>query len=536
MSFEVEDGVEIVRVYKNNPRLKAKGVEIPFTPEQVKEAAKCFSDPIYFIKKYVKIVHIDRGLVPFELYDFQEDMVRLTMENRFILMKLPRQSGKTTVTAACILHYILTNEMKTVAILANKAATAREIISRVQLMYENLPLWLQQGIVTWNKGSFELGNGCKVIAASTSSSAIRGTSISWLVLDEFAFVPPNQATEFFEAVYPTISSGEQSKVSIFSTPKGMNHFYKMWIEASEGRSEFAPYEINWNDVPGRDEAWKEKTIANIGQESWDQEFEAQFLGSSNTLLSAATLRRLVHQVPISENPSMKVYEQPKEDHLYFMSVDCSRGAGIDYSVIQVTDITEYPFKQVAVFRDNKTNHYILPRLAVEIAKKYNDAYILVEINDIGEAVADSIFLDEEYENLLTTGESKGKIALGSWKNGRNGLRTTKSTKREGCSILKALIENNKYQVNDFVTINEFSTFISKNNSYEADELAHDDTVMALVVLAWATGQEYFKEIMNKDFRRTFLDESVEHIMEELSPLGFIHGMEEEREWELVNGM
>lgn len=261
-----------------------------------------------------------------------------------------------------------------------------------------------------------------------------------------------------------------------------------------------------------------------------------FLGSSNTLLSAATLRRLVHQVPISENPSMKVYEQPKEDHLYFMSVDCSRGAGIDYSVIQVTDITEYPFKQVAVFRDNKTNHYILPRLAVEIAKKYNDAYILVEINDIGEAVADSIFLDEEYENLLTTGESKGKIALGSWKNGRNGLRTTKSTKREGCSILKALVENNKYQVNDFVTINEFSTFISKNNSYEADELAHDDTVMALVVLAWATGQEYFKEIMNKDFRRTFLDESVEHIMEELSPLGFIHGMEEEREWELVNGV
>jgi len=523
-----------MKTYLNNPNLKAAGVDLKFEPWQVEEILKCYNDPIYFIKTYVKIVHIDKGLVPFELYDFQEDIVNLTMGNRYVLLKLPRQSGKSTTTAACVLHYVLFEEHKTVAILANKAATAREILGRIQMMYEHLPLWLQQGVKTWNKGSFELGNGCKVVAASTSSSAIRGTSISWLVLDEFAFVPSNQATEFFESVYPTISSGQESKVSVFSTPKGMNHFYKMWVEATEGRSEFKPFEIHWSDVPGRDEAWKDKTIANIGQESWDQEFEAQFLGSANTLISSVVLRRLVHKEPIAGSHSLKIFEQPIEEHVYFLSIDCSRGAGIDYSVIQITDITAYPFKQVGMFRDNKTNHYLLPRIAVEIAKKYNNAYILVEINDIGEAVADSIYFDEEYENLLTTGESKGKIALGSWRNGRNGLRTTKSTKREGCSITKALIESNKYIVNDFITINELSTFISKNNSYEADEMCHDDTVMGLVVFAWATGQEYFKDIMNTDFRKTFIEESTEEMMEELSPLGFFEGMEDmSAEWKAV---
>ncbi len=706
-----------VKVYLNNPNLKAAGVEINFEPWQVQELVKCYSDPIYFIENYAKIVHIDKGLVPFKLYYYQKDIVRLTMENRYVLLKLPRQSGKSTTTAACILHYILFQEHKTVAILANKAATAREILSRIQMMYEHLPLWMQVGVTSWNKGSFSLGNGCKVIAASTSSSAIRGcihgsiilnvkkissgeefdieieglfemldksspdvslnkdyllktpsgwsnfssvirypseshirlflshgkelrlsknhplftslgwinaedltvgmevitatgkaeileceeieergfmydpayvetgnegrvqfaknkktdeivslnllekpsedweiiegnvgdqcyfandvissnTSISWLVLDEFAFVPPNQATEFFESVYPTISSGKESKISVFSTPKGMNHFYKMWVEATTGRSEFVPFEISWYDVPGRDEAWKEKTIANIGQESWEQEFEAQFLGSASTLLSPATLRRLVHREPVAQSGSLKVYEHPKPDHVYFLSVDCSRGAGIDYSVIQVTDITEYPFKQVAMFRDNKTNHYLLPRIIVEIAKKYNNGYVLVEINDIGEAVADAIYFDEEYENLLTTGESKGKIVLGSWKNGRNGVRTTKSTKREGCSIIKALIESNKYELRDWTTIQEFSTFISKNNSYEADEMCHDDTVMALVVFAWATGQEFFKEIMQKDFRKTFIEESSEDLMEELSPIGFFDGMDDVQsgEWEKV---
>jgi len=516
--------MEGMRYYKNNKRLKGAGAIIEFERWQLEEIIKCSQDPIYFIEKYVKIVHVDHGIVNFELYDYQKEIVDLTMNNRFILMKLPRQSGKSTTTAACVLHYLLFEPHKTVAILANKASTSREILGRIQMMYELLPLWLQQGVVTWNKGSFELENGCAIMAAATSSSAIRGQSISWLVLDEFAFVQTTQATEFFESVYPTISSGSESKVSVFSTPRGLNHFYRMWIEATEGRSEFKPFEINWNDVPGRDELWKERTIANIGQEAWDQEFEAQFLGSANTLLSAVTLRRLVHRTPVSETPTLKVYEPVRPGRSYFITVDCSRGAGIDYSVVNVSDITEYPFKQVAVFRCNKTNHYLLPSITVEIAKKYNDAYVLVEINDIGEAVADSIYFDEEYENLLTTGESKGKIRLGSWQNAKNGVRTTKSTKREGCAIIKTLIENDKYMLTDFTTISEFSTFIQHGVSYEADDMCHDDTVMTLVIFAWATGQEFFKELQTSDFRRTFIEESSDAMMEELSPLGFIHGM------------
>lgn len=523
-----------IKTYLNNPNLKATNVEIPFEKWQIEEFFKCYKDPIYFIKNYIKIIHVDKGLIPFSLYPYQEEIVNIVLKNRFTILKLPRQSGKTTTVSACILHYLLFNEHKTVAILANKASTAREILNRLQIMYENLPKWMQVGVSTWNKGSFTLGNGCKAIASSTSSSAIRGLSVSWLVLDEFAFVPSNQATEFFESVYPTISSGSETKVSVFSTPKGLNHFYKMWVEATERRSEFYPYEIRWNDVPGRDEKWKQKTIANLGIESWEQEFEANFLGSSNTLLKPSTLRNLVHKTPIDDSSTLKIYEKPKKDHTYFLSVDPSRGTGLDYSVIQVLDITDYPFKQVAVFRDNKINHYMLPTVIKEIAKKYNEAFVLIEINDIGESVANSLSFDEEYENILSTGENKRTIKLGSWKNSKKGLRMTKSVKREGCSILKTLIESNKLIINDWTTIQELSTFEEKNGSYQASDQNNDDTVMALVVFAWATGQDYFEEIIEKNLKKVIIDENIEEIMEELSPIGFFSGIEEEKYWEIVD--
>lgn len=521
--------------YKGNTKLKGAGVKIEFTQEQMSEYLRCRRDPVYFIEKYLKIVHIDKGLVPFRLYDYQKDIVRNTFENRFNILLLPRQSGKSSVNAGMVIHYILFQKHKKVAIIANKAATAREILSRAKLMYENLPFWMQSGVVSWNKGKIELANGCAVLAAATSSSAIRGDSINWLLLDEFAFVPTNQATEFFESVYPTISSGTDSKVSIFSTPKGMNHFHKMWVEASEGRSEFVPFQINWFDVPGRDEEWKRKTIANIGIESWEQEFEAQFLGSAGTLLSTSCLRKLVHRSPVKYSHPLKIYEEPIPGHVYVATVDCSRGAGIDYSVINVTDVTDYPFKQVAVYRDNTTTHYVLPSKIAEVGRKYNQAFVLIEINDIGEAVADALFFDEEYENILTTGESKGKIKLGSWINSKNGVRTTKSTKREGCSIAKTIIESNKYIINDLETINEFSTFIRKGTSYEADESAHDDIVMTVVIFAWASGQDYFKEITNKNLKRAILEQSVDEIMEDLSPLGVWEGLsnDEDGTWVAV---
>ena len=240
--------------YLGNPNLKPAGVGIEFTKEQVQEYLKCSQDPIYFIKKYVKIVSLDEGLVPFELYPYQEDIVNTVHNNRFSIAKLPRQSGKSTTMVSYILHYILFNQSMNVAILANKQATAREILSRLKLAYEYLPLWLQQGIVEWNKGSIELENGSRIIASSTSASAVRGGSFNMIFLDEFAHVPQNIAEEFFSSVYPTITSGQSTKVLMVSTPNGLNLFYHYWRGATKkpgehGKNEYIPIEVHWSQVP-----------------------------------------------------------------------------------------------------------------------------------------------------------------------------------------------------------------------------------------------------------------------------------------------
>lgn len=282
--------------YRGNSKLKAAGIQQQFTPEQIFELDLCINDPVYFIKKYVKIIHVDHGLMPFEMWGFQEDIVNLYHTNRNAILKLPRQCGKTQTTASFILHYILFNEQKTVAILANKGSTAKEIITRIKTSYEELPHWLQVGVVEWNKHSIILANGSRVVAAATSSSAIRGMSISLLYLDEFAFLHPNMAMEFFESVYPTVSSGKETKILISSTPKGLNHFYKMYMDAFEGRSEFKAYEINWYDVPGRDEEWKQKTIATIGLLSWEQEYECV---TGDTLVTAK-IDGIIKKISIAE--------------------------------------------------------------------------------------------------------------------------------------------------------------------------------------------------------------------------------------------
>ena len=218
--------------YLGNANLKAAGIELEFTKEQVSEYVKCAKNPDYFIREYVKVVSLDKGLVPFDLYSYQEDLVNTIHGNRFIIAKLPRQSGKSTTIVSYILHYVLFNQNMNVAILANKQATAREILSRLKMAYEYLPLWLQQGIIEWNKGSIELENGSKIIASSTSASAIRGGSFNLIFLDEFAHVPNNIAEEFFSSVYPTITSGQTTKVLMVSTPNGLNLFYYFWKNAN----------------------------------------------------------------------------------------------------------------------------------------------------------------------------------------------------------------------------------------------------------------------------------------------------------------
>ncbi len=514
--------------YLGNANLKAAGVQVNYTPEQVEEYIKCSKDPVYFIKKYIKIVSLDEGLVPFELWDFQEKIVDTVHNNRFVIAKLPRQTGKSTTMVSYLLHYILFNQDVNVAILANKLATARELLHRLKLAYEYLPIWMQQGIVEWNKGSIELENGSKILASATSSSAVRGGSFNMIFLDEFAYVPQGVAEEFFSSVYPTISSGKTTKVLIVSTPKGMNMFYKFWTDAENGRNEYIPIEVHWSQVPGRDAKWKEQTIKNTSAEQFATEFECDFIGSTNTLITSSKLKCLTFNNPIhSNNEGLRIYEDPKDEHIYIMSVDTSRGLGQDYHAFSVVDITEMPYKVVATYRNNEISPLVLPTVVHAVCNRYNKAYCMVEINDIGQQVADILHGEYEYENLLmlSVRGRKGQVLDGGFGKGESqlGIKTTTTTKKVGCSLLKNLVEEDKLIINDFNLINEMTTFVAKRNSYEADDGHHDDLVMTMVLNAWIIGQPYFKDLLNSDVRRKLYDEKMDKIEQDLVPFGFVDG-------------
>ena len=518
--------------YLSNPNLKKIGVDIEFTQEQIEDYVKCAKDPIYFIRKFVKIVHVDHGLIPLDLYEYQERMIKTFSDNRFVITKMPRQSGKSTAVVGFILHYLLFNSDKNIAILANKAELARELLDRVKKAYENLPLWLQQGISVWNKGSIEVENGSKVFATSTTGSAARGQSFSLVFLDEFAFVQHGIADEFFKSVYPTISSGQETKMIIVSTPKGMNHFYRMWVEAEEGRSNFIPLAVNWWETPGRDEHWKEQQIANTSEESFEQEFACNFLGTSNTLIHTNALRNLAFVRPIFQKQGFDQYEDIKPGHEYVISVDTARGVGGDFSAFLVIDVSDIPYRVVAKYRDKDISPLIYPELIYNVANNFNQAFVLVEINDIGEQVANVLYRDLEYENLFTTaamGRAGQRVGVWGGKNSQRGVRTTKQVKRIGCSTLKDLIEDQKIIIEDYDTIEELSNFISKRESYEAEEGHHDDLVMCLVLFGWLIRQEYFKDLTNSDIRQKYLADREEIMDDEMLPFGFFDdGIEDER--------
>ena len=529
--------------YLGNPNLKPAGVGIEFTKEQVQEYLKCSQDPIYFIKNYVKIVSLDEGLVPFELYDYQEDIVDKVHNNRFCIAKLPRQSGKSTTMVSYILHYILFNQSMNVAILANKQATAREILSRLKLAYEYLPLWLQQGIVEWNKGSIELENGSRIIASSTSASAVRGGSFNMIFLDEFAHVPQNIAEEFFSSVYPTITSGQSTKVLMVSTPNGLNLFYHYWRGATKkpgehGKNEYIPIEVHWSQVPKfpggplRDQEWKDQQVKNTSEQQFQSEFECDFIGSTNTLISSSKLHCLNYITPLhNNNDGLAVYEEPKEDHVYVIVVDTARGQGLDYSAFAVIDITESPYKLVARFRNNTIAPLVYPTAIKSVGDRYNNAFVLIEINDIGAQVADILFQDLEYENVLQAvykGRAGQVIGSGFGSgNSQYGVRTTVPVKKLGCSVLKSLIENDKLLIDDMETIQEMYTFVAKGQSYEADDGHNDDLVMCLVLFGWLTRQEYFKNITDLDIRKDIYQDEMQRIEDDMVPFGFMPEAEEE---------
>ena len=511
-------------VYLGNPNLKKANTPIEFTPDQVQEFIKCKGDPVYFARNYIKIVSLDEGLVPFSMYDFQEEMVRCFHENRFNIAKLPRQTGKSTTVVSYLLHYIIFNDNVNIGILANKASTSRELLSRLQLAYENLPRWMQHGILAWNKGNVELENGSKILAASTSSSAVRGMSFNIIFLDEFAFVPNHIAEQFFSSVYPTISSGKSTKVIIISTPNGMNMFYKLWHDAERGKNEYTTTEVHWSQVPGRDAAWKEQTIKNTSERQFTQEFECEFLGSVDTLIAASKLRTMVYEDPLERRNGLDVYEQPIPDHEYVMTVDVSRGVSNDYSAFVVVDITSIPYKVVAKYKNNMIKPLLFPNIIDPVARSYNKAYVLCEVNDIGGQVADIMQFDMEYENLLMCamrGRAGQIVGQGFSHKSQLGLKMTSTVKKTGCSNLKALIEDDKLIISDYDIIAEMTTFIQKKQSFEAEEGCNDDLAMCLVIFAWLAVQDYFRELTSDDVRKRIFEDQRESIEEDMAPFGFI---------------
>ena len=513
-------------IYLGNPNLKKANTQIEFTQDNIEEYLKCKDNPVYFAQNYVKIVTLDHGLQPFKTYDFQERLINNFYQNRFNICKMPRQTGKSTTVISFLLHHVVFNDSVNIGILANKASTARELLSRLQVAYENLPKWMQQGILSWNKGSLELENGSKILAASTSASAVRGMSFNILFLDEFAFVPNHIADAFFASVYPTITSGKSTKVIIVSTPHGMNHFYRMWHDAENGNNEYIPTDVHWSEVPGRDNKWKKQTIKNTSEQQFKIEFECEFLGSVDTLIAPSKLKSLIYDNPIQRNAGLDVYEPPKKKHDYVMTVDVARGVGNDYSAFVLTDITEFPHKIVAKYRNNTIKPMLFPNIIWEVARKYNEAFVLCEVNDIGDQVASILQYDLEYQNLLMcsmrgrAGQQVGQGFSGS--KTQLGIKMSKTVKKVGALNLKTLIEEDKLFFNDYEIISELTTFVAKHNSFEAEEGCNDDLAMCLVIYAWLVAQDYFKELTDQDVRKRIYQEQKNQIEQDMAPFGFIN--------------
>lgn len=522
--------------YNGNAYLKRAGVEISYTEEQVLELAKCADDPVYFIDNYCYIVTLDYGLQPFKLYECQKKKIRLIHENRKVILMEGRQQGKTTSAAAYILWYTLFQESKSVAILANKSSTAREIMSRYQLMFENLPSWMQQGIKTWNKGDVELENGSVVFTAATTAAGIRGKSVNLLYIDEAAIIPNTVADAFFTAVYPVISAGQTTKILITSTPLGYNHFWKFWNDAVNKNNDFVPMFIPYTEIPGRDEKWALEQRRQLGELKYNQEVLCKFLGSSLTLIDSSTIEYMSTCQTVYSKDGLDLYEYPikgeRDDeeklitkpHSYVIVADTAKGVGGDYSAFVIVDITEVPYKMVGKFRDNKMAPMLYPSVIHKVARDFNNAYVLIEVNS-SEQVAHILHNELEYDNIIYVNrDSKtGQIVSGGFGGGKTqlGVNTDKRVKRIGCFTFKSLVEEKKLLINDADTISEISTFIQVRDSYAADEGYHDDLVMPLVLFSWLTTNPYFKEMSDINIREAMYQTRIKQIEEEVVPFGFM---------------
>ena len=499
--------------YLGNPNVKRDGVQHQFTEEEVKEYVKCGKDPVYFCKTYLKVISLDEGLVPFDLYPYQEKMFKHFNDNRFSIVLACRQSGKSISSVGYLLWYACFHSEKTIAILANKGAVAREMLARVTLMLENLPFFLQPGCKALNKGSIEFSNNSRIIASATSGSSIRGMSVNLLFLDEFAFV--ERANEFYTSTYPVVSAGKETKVIITSTANGVgNTFHKIWEGAVQGTNEFSGFTVNWWDVPGRDEKWKEQTIANTSQLQFDQEFGNTFFGTGDTLINAETLLSFRAKPPtdVLESGDLMVYKKPIKNHEYIMTVDLSKGRGQAYSTFNVIDISTRPFKQVAVYRNNTISPILFPNVIYKYANVYNDAYVIIESNDSGQLVCQGLYQDLEYDNIHLESAIKAD---------RIGIEMTRKVKRIGCSSIKDILENNKLDIIDEHTIMEISTFVSKGQSYQASDGNHDDLMMNLVMFGYFVSTQFFSDMTDINLKQMMFERKMKEIEDDVPPVGFI---------------
>lgn len=507
--------------YLNNPFLKQIGEQIQFTQEQVIEYAKCSADPVYFLENYGKIVALGKGTVPFKPFSYQKRIIRAIRENRKVIGRIGRQMGKSTIVAGYFAWFVLFGGKNTKsAILANKLAVAKEIFSRVQFIIENCPKWLQQGVKEWNKTSLTLENGSSVFCSATSPSAVRGFSLDNIFCDEFAHMNPNLAEEFIASVFPTLSSSETTKLIIVSTPKGMNHYFRIYDEAVKGLNGFAVVDAEWHENPGRDQKWLDGQLKELGELKFQQEVMCSFLGSSSTLIPSSKLGSLskgVAKALLSSNTLLQ-YEEPIEKHSYVMCVDTSRGKGLDYSTFSIIDISTLPYKVVCTYRNNDISTLVYPEIIHKMAMMYNDAFVLIEINDLGQEVANILFYDLEYEQVYMS--KNDKIKEGSSGGSTPGCRTTKKTKAMGCNALKDLIVNDNLIVNDYETINELTTFVRVGTTYKADDGKHDDMVMTLVMFGYLTTQPVFKDLFDFNLRERLVASQLQEIEDQMLPLGF----------------
>jgi len=521
--------------FKKNPNLKRSGLgndSLPVTAEQIIELNICSNDPIYFINKYCYIVNLDDGLIQFKTRDYQDELITRIHKNNRVIVKFPRQSGKTVSTAAYAVWQLIFRPFSAIAILANKAKTAIGILQKVRLLYENLPHWIQIGVKEWNKGSVELENNSRIEASATSSSAIRSMSISTLIIDECAFVEKGIWSDFFASVYPTVSSSKKAKIILISTPNGMNHFYKFWEDAVKGRSDFVPYEIEWDAIPGRDEQFKSKVVSEFGVEYWNQEFACEFLGSAGTLISGSKLKTLVwdDEYELKLNEKLKIFKHPIKandddvlhDSKYVGVFDTGEGVGLDYSTLHILNVDSKPYEQVAVYKDNDISIRDFPIIVDKICKTYNNALIIGENNTIGAAVLDDLFYDLEYENLFFSIVKRRKNnTIDEVNDERFGIRMTPASKKIGCSNLKTNIEDDHFKLNDYNTIQELTWFIKQGDTYKAEEGRHDDLITPLVIFSYFLRRREWVEMWLDQSKDTLSGDAIKQIEEDLLPIGFV---------------